>query len=330
MRKLVRLASHIVIFLICLASWLWAQQRGHDELIEKLKSGDSAVREKGIEEIAEERKKTITAVTALLNTEGVAAVNRADLTFAEKRDPNIYDNVADLEYNRSVGVVAIQVLGEMRAEEAAELLAHYIYFRARTPSKSKVRLARDMPTDKDWPAVVALTRIGKTCAEPLMSVYIENLSVKHFHNVERILLNVLGTWKTPPEEYSDRTIDQHELHTMNERLNAHAFVSSYLSEGMDDGKKAKLQIILYWLDKAISDQKEYYKKHYGPEFPEPAAQPPREQPQREEPKAQSTTPRQEPEVETIEWLVIPLAVVSVALAGAVVFLLLRRKGRGAA
>jgi hypothetical protein len=326
MRKPVWLVSCFALLVFCLTASLWAQQGGQNEHIEKLKSGDSSIREEGVEEIAKERSKVVRALIAILNAEGIMAVNQADLIYAEKGDANIYDNVAKLEHNRSVGVAAIEVLADMRAEEAAELLAQYIYFRARTPSKSNVRLAREsMPTEKDWPAVVALMKIGKVCTEPMMSVYLKDLSVGHYLNVETVLLNILGSRKHPPEEYNDRTIDQHELHTLNKRLSAHSFISSYLLDETDDVKRAKLQVILDSLKKGVSAQKEYYKEHYGREFPAQPDQPPDEQPHHENTKPQIATSRQIIVKKTTEWLVIPLVVLSVVLAGAVVFLLLRRK-----
>jgi len=326
MKKL-EVVNYTTILLLLFTSFVFAQDSFQIRPKEKLTSNNPSIREQGIKDIVNEREKIIKEVLSILSSQEVMLVNQADIKYKERKDWNIYNEIKDLEYNRAIAVDAIKVLGELRAEEAVELLAQYIYFRAETPSKSRIKLGKEsMPSGDYWPAVVALKKIGKPSANSVIKYYLDELSPKHLANVENVLLKVLSTWNLPPKEYNNRTIKQHELFNLNKKLNVHTFVSSFLFKETDNTKKVKLEALLDSLEKGISAQKNYYKEHYGQDLLIPSKNFQNNQQQQKEPKPNIPADEKYKESENNNvWIIILLAIISIFLAVLVIVLLVRGK-----
>jgi len=121
---------------------LGVEGQGQMDAIGKIRSSNLALQEEGERELLQQRKELISSLINIL----------------EQGDKN-----AKRE-KRSSQVAAINVLGEMRATQAVDILVDYIEFRA----SDELIMHRLTPPSEVFPAVKALIKIGKPSLPPVL------------------------------------------------------------------------------------------------------------------------------------------------------------------
>ncbi len=149
---------------------LGVEGQGQMDAIGKIRSSNSALQEEGGRELLQQRKELISSLINIL----------------KQGDKNAKGE------KRSSLVAAINVLGEMRATEAVDILVDYIKFQA---IDELIIFDRLTPPSEIFPAVKALIQIGKPSFPPVLRALKESTDedvILLRWNSGWIILKVLG------------------------------------------------------------------------------------------------------------------------------------------
>lgn len=156
--------------MVLAVTFLGVEGRGQMDAIGKIRSSNLALQKEGGRELLQQRKELISSLINIL----------------KQGDKN-----AEGE-KRSSLVAAIDVLGEMRAIEAVDILVDYIKFPA---SDKLVVFYKIIPPSEIYPAVKALIKIGKPSLPAVLRVLKESTDEKDvilLTNSGWIISQVLG------------------------------------------------------------------------------------------------------------------------------------------